>query len=819
LTESAGDATALPPRRSAPRATADGSTRWADFGLLAITVMCSAAALHVTLSVSEPGALLVDDALYYVVPAKHLLAGRGYCFDGEARSSGVQPLWAAACIGLASLVHDRDALLRALSLAGASAWLAAGVVLYLGLRRVHAWLALPTATGWMLAGFSGHVAFQGMENGLHALLMASLLAVGCACLSARTAPHQPATGATSGGAERASGTWVLLGVLLALFTLARVDSGLAALLVGATVLFGLVRVDGPARLGFRWRSALRLALPGVLIVGGWLGLSQVYFGTLMPISGKVKFFHNPPPRTLAGMDQLALSNAVRVFDLAARPAVEGLEAAAGRWLGVWPKHELMRAAVGALLALGSLVTIAAGLRGLLARRGVAWFFAALVLFVGLRLVIYSVRLPSFTAYCTWYFSPEIMACWLLLGIGAWSVGRAPDWLLSRLGLLPPGAAPFAIVISCLATIILAISNAPLILRPPADPAHVNPFVRAGRWLESRLPPGQNVASFSAGFVSYYAPSQRVINVDGLMNDPDFFENYLKLGRLPQYLELRGAVYLSDYVALDVLRDRRRNIHGLRLHELEVLRGWCMDEQNWYCVWRIPPLDPDAPPTPPAVAPDLVSQAQLAALVRGEYAVVAEDELATALNDEPPDGRSTLCSFAVPPALRLRHVLATDEQRRRLDWRPGRVDIAQPVSVRFGEALELLGVEVPRRRVARGGRLIMTRFWRRLADAPPHLDASIELWLHPADPLRLDSTSPAQRVLHATRGCHDTYKVARWRTGEVVVETIALDVLPQAPPGVYPLMLGVYDPQLGWVMPDRGAGPGRPLCYLGNVEIE
>ncbi|NUQ50917.1 MAG: hypothetical protein HUU27_13490, partial [Phycisphaerae bacterium] len=118
LTVFAGGATTPPPPCPGLRATAGRATRCADFGLLAIGVTCGAAALHVTLSLSEPGALLVDDALYYVVPAQQLLAGRGYCFDGAARSSGVQPLWAALCVGLASLVHDRDALLRVLSLAG-----------------------------------------------------------------------------------------------------------------------------------------------------------------------------------------------------------------------------------------------------------------------------------------------------------------------------------------------------------------------------------------------------------------------------------------------------------------------------------------------------------------------------------------------------------------------------------------------------------------------------------------------------------------------------------------------------------------------------
>ena len=38
--------------------------------------------------------LLVDDAFYYAVPARNLLAGLGYSFDGLEPTNGVQTLWA-----------------------------------------------------------------------------------------------------------------------------------------------------------------------------------------------------------------------------------------------------------------------------------------------------------------------------------------------------------------------------------------------------------------------------------------------------------------------------------------------------------------------------------------------------------------------------------------------------------------------------------------------------------------------------------------------------------------------------------------------------
>ncbi len=151
------------------------------FGLSGVCVLRIAAVPTETVA----GNVLIDDAFYYVIPAQHLVAGQGYSFDGEARTNGVQPLWAAVCVGLVAALPRDGAVLHAMVLLCGLFWIAAGAVLYRAVRRYDPWTAALIAVGWLLIGWENRMALQGMENGLHALLFASILAFGVRYLRRR----------------------------------------------------------------------------------------------------------------------------------------------------------------------------------------------------------------------------------------------------------------------------------------------------------------------------------------------------------------------------------------------------------------------------------------------------------------------------------------------------------------------------------------------------------------------------------------------------------------------------------------------------------
>ena len=252
-------------------ATLRGVLLLAVFGLS----LCGAARLACTSVNRLSHNVVADDAFYYIIPAQHLLAGEGYSFDGVSRTNGVQPLWAAVVVGLVALVPQNVSIVHVLALLSGLLWIGAGAVLYRALSKTNPWLALLVATGWVLTGFcnrlafTGVLAFQGMENGLHGFLFACIVAFGM---------HYLRLPAEAGRPFDRCWFYLKFGLLLGLFALARVDCAMLALLMGVAVLFGLVRPGEIAPRRMNWSGAVWLALPGVVLFGGDLLGNWLYFG-------------------------------------------------------------------------------------------------------------------------------------------------------------------------------------------------------------------------------------------------------------------------------------------------------------------------------------------------------------------------------------------------------------------------------------------------------------------------------------------------------------------------------------------------------------
>src|SRR5690606_27261432 len=122
--------------------------------------------------------VLVDDALYFMVPARHLWEGHGFSFDKSEVTNGVQALWALVAVAVTGLFEAPLTQLRVMVALSGVFWAGAAGLLYALLRRWSAVAAWTAMTGFTFAGVTGRVAFQGMENGLHAFLSAAVLVVG-----------------------------------------------------------------------------------------------------------------------------------------------------------------------------------------------------------------------------------------------------------------------------------------------------------------------------------------------------------------------------------------------------------------------------------------------------------------------------------------------------------------------------------------------------------------------------------------------------------------------------------------------------------------
>jgi hypothetical protein len=78
---------------------------------------------------------------------------------------------------------------------------------------------------------------------------------------------------------------------------------------------------------------------------------------------------------------------------------------------------------------------------------------------------------------------------------------------------------------------------------------ISPFVLLAEGLNNLTPPGSRIASFSSGTQDYMMLNGRsMYNLDGLINSSDYFHKYLKTGRVQEYLCTNKIDYFSDSVS-------------------------------------------------------------------------------------------------------------------------------------------------------------------------------------------------------------------------------------------------------------------------------
>ncbi len=761
--------------------------------------------------------VIIDDALYYLVPARNLIDGNGFSFDGEHRTSGVQPLWAVVVTVLAAFVSDDVTAMRLMVLLSGVLWVLAGVVLHYGLRRFGPATALLIATGWMLTGFWNRVALQGMENGLHGLLFALLIAYGVRHL------HEPKDGALPHAERR---FFLGLGVLVAFFTLTRVECGVLAVVLGVLIWLGLIRPGHVPRLRLNWRGVAAFVLPGLVLIGAWLVVSKAYFGSFTPISGRVKqFYENKWEAKHADVVTSLGWHAGHLCEITASPVADNLE------ITMWRRFNMVVPAARTRVVLLALVLtgwVWGGLRLVLRQRmrlrltALHVYAIGLTVFVAIHFAMFACLLPHFTPYGSWYFSPEFIALWVVyatgsslsvrgvVGLGAWGRARHVQPLLARVTTSVVGGG----------VVLLLLIGLKALWYEPA-PGATNRFVRAARWMNEHLEPGRRIGTLSSGFVGLFASKHQVYNLDGLMNDEVYFEQYLRSGRIRDYLRHEGIEYFADYQTLSKWREGVSWVGSrVPLESLRLARWWRLDGNTAYCIWRVLP-DARTPVTiGPADGPrDRVSEIQFEAAVLDRYPVVGEAEWQARRSGPSEVHGRVVTSIVLDSSGELEHVVIPRAEVDALGLSLDTVDIAEPLHVVFGEHVELLGVAIPRRTVGRGQRLVVTRFWTLHSDTHAYRDASFEMWINPSRPETVENVPPPDRLIHKDRGCHGTHPIRDWRKGELVVETYSIPVPRSVPPGTYPLMLGIRDPEAGWLTPHTApVGPAQNLLHLGDIEI-
>jgi hypothetical protein len=148
---------------------------------------------------------------------------------------------------------------------------------------------------------------------------------------------------------------------------------------------------------------------------------------------------------------------------------------------------------------------------------------------------------------------------------------------------------------------------------------------------------------------------------------------------------------------------------------------------------------------------------------------------------------------------------------------GASTVANPLDVRLGPSIRLMGYDLARREVRAGDRVPLSLFWQ----ADDSLTTSYTVFVH----LLGAQYNPAQNNLlwgQVDRLPQDgKLPTTAWPRGVLVRDEYAIPIQPNAPPGRYQIEVGLYDAATGTRLRVFGANGNEAgdSVIVGNVEVK
>lgn len=468
----------------------------------------------------------VDDSYYYFGVARHVVDDGRFTFDGLHLTNGFQPLWqfiliavtrAARLFGAVeprALLHVYFVVCAALNTA--SGWLALGLAdqhLGEGTRasRIAAFsfFWLPGLTFSLLGGMESCV------NWPLLLLFFRLLGGSDGRIALGTM------------ARRRLAALIAVSVLL---VCARLDN---TVILATTVLYLWARERSAAAVknGVLWGAATA-ALWGPLLLWG-----QRTFSSPTPVSGSVKLWNTADFIGKNGSFAYAVA-VVKAFVLSVL-AIPASALGMGYYEPVKPV--VMR--LGFSLAIGLLgvalpafaIVAVRALRSAVRtkRERPPELLPLLATVSAVHLLTLVTLFPDQWMYAglIWYDLVEYLCLFVLVGwIGGWLTSALSNLTWSRMTVTARVASVAALI--------------PILAWRPSAPTEGLMKLEAARWINDHLPPSAIVASHDAGVLGYFARVP-VVNLDGLVNERRYLDEYLRTGRKKDYLRDAGVTHLAD----------------------------------------------------------------------------------------------------------------------------------------------------------------------------------------------------------------------------------------------------------------------------------
>ena len=421
-----------------------------------------------------------DDAFYYLQPAHNFVRTGTPSFDGLHATNGFHPLYFLIVSTLA-VFASKSALVVASQIANAVfIFLAAGLVVA-GFRLRPGWVALAVFAILTMPPLIGLIVLcAGLEASTVWVCTVLLLFAFQRALDARLQ-------------STARNLW--LGITMTLLMFARLDH---ILVLAPFVLLTVIDSMSEPTIARPWprlRALLTVLCIPALLGSAYLAWNYLWTGHCMPIHGYVKqasyFPWDAPWRAATG----------------------------GGWKGL---------VIGGLPAAASVATLAAIAAGAPAGRSRIRSLVALNLG---NLVFYLYLLFLASNFFRWYFAYPL-ACLMIDVVFVVSLSSDALAKLQRFR---------HAIVAALVVVNLSANTAFLVWVGNRENSTSYQLMKVAQRVDRHGGPDAVTGTFDAGVVGYHATGT-VINLDGLANNFDFYENYWRPGRFEEYFQGTGMTH-------------------------------------------------------------------------------------------------------------------------------------------------------------------------------------------------------------------------------------------------------------------------------------
>lgn len=144
----------------------------------------------------------------------------------------------------------------------------------------------------------------------------------------------------------------------------------------------------------------------------------------------------------------------------------------------------------------------------------------------------------------------------------------------------------------------------------------------------------------------------------------------------------------------------------------------------------------------------------------------------------------------------------------------RITPTHPVSIRWRSPIQLLGYDISEDTFRSGGAGTLTLYYQGEGPIETDYTAFVHL-LGPPNP----ASGDALWAQNDSQPCYTYYPTSAWQPGEIVKDTISLQLPPDLPPGEYTLRTGFYDFATMARLPVTRGEAQDDIATLGTLQIE